>query len=191
MRWVFPIGVLVGAYLWDRVMSLVHEVLHVSWAIVNRSEFRDSDIYFLGGTQNWPIGARDMWHPIPQFYASVDQGTGILPYQYNPLFATIGMVVISILVLWWSDRIETRAIRWIVTVGAIYTGFRFALYSSGLVNHPRFEDGTVVAGLQDGRAILEGFGPIGMIPGIVAVGAFSVVVYHRFENSRDACQRVN
>jgi len=182
-------AILVVAYLFDRLMSLAHEGLHLLWGALNGSEFGACDIYFLPWGDSIPIGARETWHGVPQFHVCIGE-VGMLPYHYNPLFATIGSVIIAMAAIRYSNRIEHPLLRWAVTAGAIYSGYRYALYSAGILNHPKMVDGELVTWLGDGGTILAGFGPIGMVPGIVAVFVLSVVTFQRMKNSRDVCDVV-
>lgn len=167
-----------GAYLFDRVMSFVHEGLHVLWAILNGSALGDCGVF--------GIGMRMKWHGIPQFYVCVEEA-GRLPYYFNPLFATVGSVIVAILILSQTDRIKTRYTRWILTAGATYSAYRYSLYSAGLINHPKLVNGELTAWTGDGGTVLEGFGQLGIIPGIIGVIAVTVVVWERLRNSPDAC----
>lgn len=179
--------VLGGAYLFDRLMSLVHEVLHITWGIIAREETYSCDIYFLPVGDSIPIGARETWHGVPQFHGCVDWGSGIAPAHFNGLFATVGSVIVAILIIGYSSRIGNKMVRWIVTVGAIYSGYRYALYSGGLLNHPQLENGELVTWLGDGGIILSGFGELAIIPAIIGVVSVSIVTYTRLQDSREAC----
>lgn len=174
------------AYLFDRVQSLIHEGLHVLWAVLNGSELQSCDIYFLGWGTSIPVGARETWHGVPQFHACIGEA-GLLPYYYNPLFATVGSVVVAAVFIHYSRFLGPDILRWGVTAGAIYSGYRYALYSGGFINHPRMEGGELVPWLGDGAIIQSGLGAFALVPAVVCVVLVTIVTWNRLKDSRDVC----
>lgn len=157
-------------------LGLTHELLHVLFNVIVTGRIADCS--------TWPLSGID-WTGITTTVTACTSGG--LP-GWNALFATQVSSLIGLGIALYARQVDNGPVRWSLKLVGIVEWIRYAAYGTGILVMPYMEDGQVVKDMGDGYTIVNSFGQLGMIPGLLIIAIGGVVVWKFLvRDTRDTC----